>query len=257
MGVEAQFRRRTCAFTEALTERFDVEQTAETKTRKRVPRGQRKKLIVEQAMQVFADKGFSAGTREIARELGVTQALLYRYFSSKEELIEAVFQRQLELGGDPPPASDLLNAGTPLDQRVRLFAGELLDVIRNDRIRLCLYAGLAGYGTRHLTRDQLVSDVIGPLVLAVRQDTGLPDFEARPISADEFDLGMILHGGLVCLAMRDLIYDAAPMTSEARSVELLASAWLTEARTRIAELHDDWDNQRPKPGRQPQIARAS
>ena len=59
---------------------------------RRVKRGERRKLIIEMATELFSKNGFSTSTRDIAAALGVTQALLYKYFDSKEALIEAVFK---------------------------------------------------------------------------------------------------------------------------------------------------------------------
>src|SRR5476649_2128517 len=52
----------------------------------------REKLIVQKAIQHFATHGFSGSTRELARQLDVTQPLLYRYFPSKEALIDRVYE---------------------------------------------------------------------------------------------------------------------------------------------------------------------
>ncbi|HEX7646066.1 MAG TPA: helix-turn-helix domain-containing protein, partial [Noviherbaspirillum sp.] len=41
---------------------------------------EREEQIVQKAIRYFAAHGFSASTRELAREIGVTQPLLYRYF---------------------------------------------------------------------------------------------------------------------------------------------------------------------------------
>ena len=53
---------------------------------------QRMRDIVEAAADHFAEVGFGGGTREIAKRVGVTQPLLYRYFPDKESLIEAVYR---------------------------------------------------------------------------------------------------------------------------------------------------------------------
>ena len=53
----------------------------------------RREVILAAACGFFADVGFAGTTRALADSLGVRQALLYRYFPSKEALVEAVFQR--------------------------------------------------------------------------------------------------------------------------------------------------------------------
>src|SRR6476620_4885826 len=49
--------------------------------------------IVSEAIIFFAEHGFEAQTRELAARIGVSQALIYRYFQTKEDLIEEVYQR--------------------------------------------------------------------------------------------------------------------------------------------------------------------
>ena len=60
--------------------------------RKRMDRKDREAHIVEEAVRFFAERGFEGKTRELAERIGITQPLLYRYFPSKENLIERVYQ---------------------------------------------------------------------------------------------------------------------------------------------------------------------
>ncbi|MEP5759008.1 MAG: helix-turn-helix domain-containing protein, partial [Litoreibacter sp.] len=48
--------------------------------------------IVAAAAEHFSEVGFGGSTREIAKRVGVTQPLLYRYFPTKGDLIEAVYR---------------------------------------------------------------------------------------------------------------------------------------------------------------------
>ena len=60
----------------------------------RLPAEQRRKQIVAAAVNVFARHGYrGATTRAIAAEAGVAEALLYKYFSSKEALFIAAVER--------------------------------------------------------------------------------------------------------------------------------------------------------------------
>src|SRR3982751_4723891 len=51
--------------------------------RKRLSPDDRRKEFVTRATEFFSEQGFGGGTRDLARRLGVTQPLLYRYFPSK------------------------------------------------------------------------------------------------------------------------------------------------------------------------------
>src|SRR5260221_13829240 len=55
---------------------------------KRLSPDDRRKEFVAKATEFFAEEGFGGGTRDLARRLGVTQPLLYRYFPSKDDLIK-------------------------------------------------------------------------------------------------------------------------------------------------------------------------
>lgn len=75
--------------------------------------------ILFAAIPIFAEKGFhGATTREIARKAGVSDALMYRYFPSKQKLLAAIMDFMITDGssfiGDFEPskssASDFVHA---------------------------------------------------------------------------------------------------------------------------------------------------
>lgn len=56
---------------------------------------QRREEIVQAAIRLFCEKGYEGTTiRDIAREVGVAEGLIYHYFPSKNDLIWACWQRQ-------------------------------------------------------------------------------------------------------------------------------------------------------------------
>src|SRR5256886_5036709 len=74
----------------------------------------KRRLILDAAVRVFASKGYHASrVGDIAEEAGVAHGLLYHYFRSKEELLETVFRetwaalleaiRAVEDSGQPAP----------------------------------------------------------------------------------------------------------------------------------------------------------
>src|ERR1700709_379122 len=60
--------------------------------RRRLSPDDRRKEFVTKATEFFSEEGFGGGTRALARRLGVTQPLLYRYFPSKDDLIKEVYR---------------------------------------------------------------------------------------------------------------------------------------------------------------------
>jgi TetR/AcrR family transcriptional regulator, fatty acid metabolism regulator protein len=80
---------------------------------------EKRRLILDAAVRVFARKGFHASrVGDIAEEAGVAHGLLYHYFDSKDEVLEAIFHERWgdlvsELaaieGSDESPREQLLH----------------------------------------------------------------------------------------------------------------------------------------------------
>jgi AcrR family transcriptional regulator len=63
----------------------------------RLPASQRRVLLVEAALEVFAEHGFGgASLDQIARRAGVTKPLLYRHFASKSEIYVRLLESEKE-----------------------------------------------------------------------------------------------------------------------------------------------------------------
>lgn len=58
----------------------------------------RREQILDAAMRVFAQKGFTRATnRDVAREAGITTGLIYYYFESKEALLKTLLEERSPL----------------------------------------------------------------------------------------------------------------------------------------------------------------
>ncbi|MDH4226207.1 MAG: TetR/AcrR family transcriptional regulator [Deltaproteobacteria bacterium] len=61
---------------------------------KKVSAGARKDSIIEAAGRLFAKKGFKGTTtRAIAEEVGVSEAMIFKYFKKKDDLFKAIIDR--------------------------------------------------------------------------------------------------------------------------------------------------------------------
>lgn len=66
-------------------------------TQRRLSAAERRRSIVRAAIPIFASRGFhGATTRDLAAAAGVSEALLYRHFPSKEALYHAITEGHLE-----------------------------------------------------------------------------------------------------------------------------------------------------------------
>src|ERR1700694_4051807 len=91
---------------------------AQKSRRTRLATDERERLIARGAVAFFCEVGFGGQTRELAKRLGVTQPLLYRYFPNKEALIERVY-REVYLNRWDPRWEELLDDRTrPARERI-------------------------------------------------------------------------------------------------------------------------------------------
>ncbi|NDA92718.1 MAG: TetR/AcrR family transcriptional regulator, partial [Betaproteobacteria bacterium] len=78
----------------------------------------RRQQILEAAISYFAEAGFAGQTRELSKRIGVTQSLLYRYYPSKQDLIEAVFEAVFLKPWNPAWTKALQDRSKPLRDRL-------------------------------------------------------------------------------------------------------------------------------------------
>ena len=112
--------------------------------RVRVSGEERRRQIIEAATTLFSRKGFrGTTTREIARAVGVSDAMLFKHFATKEELyaaiIEAKAQTQQVLGVIGPLAEAHDDVGL-----LRTLATELIERTQSDPtlMRLLFFSAL-------------------------------------------------------------------------------------------------------------------
>jgi AcrR family transcriptional regulator len=88
----------------------------------------RRREIADAALKVIAEQGLARFTsKAIAREVGVSDAALFRHFATKEDIVLAVIDRVEEiLFSDFPPAG-----GDPIE-RLGLFFRRRIEVIREN-----------------------------------------------------------------------------------------------------------------------------
>jgi AcrR family transcriptional regulator len=172
----------------------------------RVSGAARRHAILERAAQLFAERGFAASTRDLAKALGVTQALLYRYFPSKQALIDATVDAAFAVRPNDDAREILAERNIALTVRLTRFYESYLAAGSETRARLWMQCALAGHNLALRTGVRLSETVLAPIAAELRHFAGLPDFAAVPFTHQERELVMILHGGMAFLAIRKHIY---------------------------------------------------
>ena len=141
--------------------------------RRRLSPAERERHIVDGAIQFFAEAGFGGQTRELAQRLGITQPLLYRYFPTKQDLIERVYE-EVFIGRWKPEWESLINdRSRPLRDRLIAFYRAYADeVLTYEWIRIYMFAGLSGEAINRRYIDLLEQRLLAPVCAEVRAAAG-------------------------------------------------------------------------------------
>jgi AcrR family transcriptional regulator len=167
----------------------------------------RRRMIIDGATRYFAEGGWTSGTTGLAKQLGITQPLLFRYFPNKEKLIEAVYDNIFATMWDARWEAMICDREVPLRARLSAFYSEYFHrVLTRDYCRLTMYASLAGYepGLRYFPflRVRVFPAIVRELIAA------RPRLRSReaPRTEDAIEIVLTLHAAIYHLAVRRWIF---------------------------------------------------
>ena len=179
---------------------------AKTPVKARLSPAERERQIIDGAIAYFSEVGFTGQTRELSKRLGITQPLLYRYFSSKQALVERVYKTVFEGRWNPAWVSLLRDRSIPLRDRLIEFYRQYSDATyRPDWLRIYLYAGLSGPVLNQRYIKLLQRELLPVYCSEVRHYCGIGSPEL-PVSSEEIEFIWSLHGGIFYYAVRQHVY---------------------------------------------------
>lgn len=185
--------------------------------RTRLSPDQRRQDFIRNATELFSEEGFDGGTRELARKLGVTQPLLYRYFPSKEELIKEVY-RAVYVDRWKAEWDDLLaDRSRPIRERLEQFYRDYTDTIfTREWMRIYLFSGLKGFELNRWYVGMIQDRILARIVEEYRHEAGLP--VQLPPPAAELELAWVLHSGIFYYGIRKYIYESPVLEDKDRVI---------------------------------------
>ncbi|MEH2510938.1 AcrR family transcriptional regulator [Nitrobacteraceae bacterium AZCC 1564] len=182
--------------------------SAETQRRMRLSPQTRERMILDAAIDFFAEEGFRAQTRALADRIGVSQSLIYRYFGSKENLIERVYEKTFLSRWNPAWEETLADRSRPLRERLQeFFRSYLVAVDDRNWIRVAMHSSLEGSDLTKRYIQGHVTRLLGKIALELRSET-----EARKkheLSPMELELAWHLHSTVIYYLIRKHIHGTA------------------------------------------------
>ena len=178
---------------------------AKDPARRRMGVVERERQILDGAIQFFAVHGFGGQLRDLAKSIGVTHALLYHYFPTKQALVDRVYLEVFE--GRWRAAWDALldDPERSVEDKLTAFYWEYVTItLSQEFVRILVFAGLTDHTITDRFFAMLRARLFPRLIRETRRHRGVVS-RAKP-SEREMELLMGLHGGFFYIAMRRWIY---------------------------------------------------
>ncbi len=167
---------------------------------------ERRQQIVQVAMRLFSERGFNGTTtKEIARAAGVSEAIIFRHFTTKEELYAAILDHKACAGGlamicqEHKGVAEAIERG---DDRAFFegFARAMLEHHEQDVefMRLLLHSALEAHDLFRMFWDRNVSEMSNFMhgYIRQRQEAGALR-QIEPLIIARAFIGMIVNHSMV------------------------------------------------------------
>src|SRR6266853_6271418 len=157
----------------------------------------RREQILEAATQLFARQGFQGTTtKQISEQTGVTEALIFRHFASKDELYWAVIERKIKAAAPGEHMRERLSAGGSDLEVLSGVATQILERRAKDQTlsRLLLFSALENHRLSHRFFSTYVAEYYELMADFVRKRIAEKRFrDVDPVLAARGFLGMVIY----------------------------------------------------------------
>ena len=128
--------------------------------RPRLSSDDRRRQLLSHAIALFSKHGFSGTrTKDIAAACGVSEAILFRHFATKEDLYHAILDTHEATAGKDDWLTEMRAIAERRDDLafIRCMLAQILKSFRDDTAfhRLMLYAGLEGHSLPGLFHERM------------------------------------------------------------------------------------------------------
>jgi AcrR family transcriptional regulator len=202
----------------------------EVRGRRRLSPDDREHQILEAAIAFFSRHGFEASTRDLALKLKITQPLLYRYFPTKEALVERVYDEVFVRRWNPEWEEWLKDRTTPLADRLKRYLKDYAHfVLRSEWVRIFMYAGLSRGGINQKYLARLRERHFLVIARELRQEYNIPEPVNAAAEDEEVELIWAMHSSVFYIGVRKWIYELPTPKQLDRIIEMRVDTFILGA----------------------------
>ena len=157
----------------------------------------RREQILDVATQIFSRQGFQGTTtRQIAGHSGVTEALIFRHFPTKDDLYWAVIERKIIAAAGARRIAEILSSGGSDREILSAISAQILERRAKDQTlsRLLIYTALENHRLSGRFFRTYVAEYYELLADYIRRGIEGGRFRrVRPLLAARGFLGMVVY----------------------------------------------------------------
>ncbi len=213
-------------------------------SRKRLPFAERRALILRQAEDFFSEYGLTAQTRALAAACGISQRLLYRFFPTKEALLDEVYGDAIFGPFKAVWFDKLANRSQGIEERLIDFYEDYFSAVLTRKwLRLFLYSSLA----EGKMAPDYIAAIIKRLITVIAEEVAselevtLPDDEALV-----HEIAWTLHGSISHFAIRRHLYHASQDVPAETVISLHVRSFLAGFPAMVRQTQDASDSGPPR-----------
>jgi AcrR family transcriptional regulator len=204
-----------------------------SRRRRRMSPEMRREMILEAAIGYFADHGFEVQIRQLASKIGISPALIFKYFETKDALIDAVYEAVFESRWQEDWVGTLTDRSIPLPERlIRFYRSYMATVDDRNWIRIAMRASL---DNSVMTRRYLADHVSKILVVIADEIEAAPPgsaFAPRSMPSPELRIEYVwhLHSTVIYYLIRKHIHQAPVLHDQDELITLIVDQFLHASR---------------------------
>ena len=176
----------------------------------KMPSPQRRLQIIQVAMDLFSRKGFDGTTtREISKAAGVSEAIIFRHFATKEDLYAAIID--FIICDESATFYSDIDLAMQLKDDMAVFESVAFKILETHRrkpelLRLLLYSGLERHKLSRLFMETQVRPVYEWLGNYIARRMSEKIFrKADPMILVRAFMGMVSHHSLIRIIYKDTL----------------------------------------------------
>lgn len=190
----------------------------------------RREMILEAAIGYFADHGFEVQIRQLASKIGISPALIFKYFDTKDALIDAVYEAVFESRWQEDWNRTLTDRSIPLSERlVEFYRSYMATVDDRNWIRIAMRASLDNsVMTRRYLADHVskILVVIADEIEAARPGPPFPTQLSTPAPELRIEYVWHLHSTVIYYLIRKHIHQAPVLEDQDELIRLIVGQFL-------------------------------